>query len=465
VGSRSISVTRRRLRASAIEAAQPATPPPTMREQTLSDYQKALSQPAPSLSDYHPSIGRRIAGGVLGALAGAHDAKSGVQTGHEITYGPFERQMSDYQQALARKKEAYETAEKGELDKARLGVEDERAGAERARAGAEESRRKVSEFGISPEGWEREKEKLRIQHPEMRGTPPLFNIELKNGEKLSGIPEIGGRLMDPMTNTVIGQDAIKSISRIGTEGKTVTTKAPAVGTFGDFLGSYAKKVGKATEDLTEEDKIKAREEWSVAGETPALRGQRTGTAARASETGGQSSYNRMAGMLDKDFNIMDAARQRLSNLESTLGQNNAQADALVFPELLSSIVGGTGTGFRMTQAEINNAVGGRTMWESLQATANKLKTDPQHAQIPDNQRAAIRNLERALRGKLDKRLSILHEHDKKLAETNDPMEHRRIMAEFRKRLTDLDIEKGSGELPGGVTLDEINAEIERRKKK
>ncbi len=58
-----------------------------------------------------------------------------------------------------------------------------------------------------------------------------------------------------------------------------------------------------------------------------------------------------------------------------------------------------GSGFRMTQAEIQNTLHGRTKWEDLEATLRKWSVNPQTTTIPDSQREAIRSLAVAIRKK------------------------------------------------------------------
>lgn len=90
---------------------------------------------------------------------------------------------------------------------------------------------------------------------------------------------------------------------------------------------------------------------------------------------------------------------KYDKLGTLLNQKNAQADALVAPLILGAVVGGQGSGFRMTRAEIDKVLTGRTKWEDLDATLAKWSADPQHFQIPDSQREAMKALAKAVREK------------------------------------------------------------------
>lgn len=90
----------------------------------------------------------------------------------------------------------------------------------------------------------------------------------------------------------------------------------------------------------------------------------------------------------------------INELGTMLAAKTPQADTLIAPLVLKATVSGTGSGFRMTRAEIENVVGGRSKWESLQAALNKWSTDPSKAlSITDPQREELRTLAKTIRTK------------------------------------------------------------------
>src|ERR1035441_10695434 len=172
-----------------------APPQPSARDQALSQYRQAMQEQAPSQADYHPSVGHRIIGALLGG-ASAFDpnfkSKNPMsQLGHDEVYGPYDKSVNDYQKRLAQKKEAYETESSAESQEAKVGELNEQKKAEVARAGAEESREAVNKYKISPEGQKAELEKLKVQHPGTPKTPGVFKVTLNNGEGILATEKIG----------------------------------------------------------------------------------------------------------------------------------------------------------------------------------------------------------------------------------------------------------------------------------
>lgn len=157
-------------------------------------------------------------------------------------------------------------------------------------------------------------------------------------------------------------------------------------------------------------------------------------------------YNNTA--LDKIATPVDQINQRLGRLNDTLSQNSPQADALVAPELLSVMAGGAGSGLRMNEAEIARIVGGRSNWESLKASINKWSLDPKEAlSITPDQRQQIRALARTVQDKLIAKERIIDDARNALIDSDDPKEHRKIIADAKKALDKID----AGEAVAGGT--------------
>jgi hypothetical protein len=165
-------------------------------------------------------------------------------------------------------------------------------------------------------------------------------------------------------------------------------------------------------------------------------------AAQAPQKGTERSdksfqYNN--GALDKVATPIDQANQRMGRLKDALDQNTPQADALIAPELLSVMAGGAGSGLRMNEAEISRIVGGRSKWESLQAAINQWSLDPKAAlSITPEQRQEIRALAKTVQDKLVAKEKIIDESRNGLIDSDDPKEHRRIVAETKKKLDKID---------------------------
>jgi hypothetical protein len=146
---------------------------------------------------------------------------------------------------------------------------------------------------------------------------------------------------------------------------------------------------------------------------------------------------------------------RLSTLQDTINQTTPQADALVAPELLTVMAGGAGSGLRLNESEIARIVGGRTNWESIKAAANKWQLNPSKGlSVTPAQRGQIRALIQAVQGKLQQKQGILDQAQQDLINSDDPKEHRRIVARARQQMTAID-QTQSGAESGPNPLDKF----------
>lgn len=146
---------------------------------------------------------------------------------------------------------------------------------------------------------------------------------------------------------------------------------------------------------------------------------------------------------------------RLGRLNDTIAQNSPQADALVAPELLTVMAGGQGSGLRMNEAEISRIVGGRSNWQGLQAAVNKWSLDPSTANsITPAQRKQIRDLTSVVNDRLLAKQKILSDAGQALIQTDNPREHRQIVADARSKL--LGIDSGAS---GGLKLKRVSPNV------
>jgi len=202
------------------------------------------------------------------------------------------------------------------------------------------------------------------------------------------------------------------------------------------LGQGVKGVQTAIKDGS--DRIAARENAEAQAAITTIPARENAAENRAFQHG-QQSYNTAVRELDQINKPVDDAVARFGRLQATLNQNSRQADALVAPELLTVMAGGTGSGLRMSEAEIARVIGGRTKWEELKSAINAWQIDPSKAtSIPTEQRKEIRALMDEVGKKLTARASLMNDARNSLANTNDPMAHRKIMVDLHKKLTELD---------------------------
>lgn len=151
------------------------------------------------------------------------------------------------------------------------------------------------------------------------------------------------------------------------------------------------------------------------------------------------SYQYNNGELDKLSTPITQLRQRMGNLQTSLGQNTTQSLSFVAPEMLSVLAGGQGSGLRMNEAEISRIVGGRSNWEGLRGNLQTWSTDPAHASpLPAVQVAQMQRLANAVNARIQAKADALDDAYGRLLETDDIKQHRAIVSETRGRLNDID---------------------------
>lgn len=150
------------------------------------------------------------------------------------------------------------------------------------------------------------------------------------------------------------------------------------------------------------------------------------------------SYQFNSGQLEKERTPIEASMQKISGALTNLNLKSPQADALLAPQILSLTAGGAGSGLRMNEAEISRILGGRTAWETLQATLNKYSADPTHVQIPEAQRAQMQQIVQAAQQKGTLKQQILESGEGKLVNSDDPKDHRMTVTETKKLLDAVD---------------------------
>jgi hypothetical protein len=203
-----------------------------------------------------------------------------------------------------------------------------------------------------------------------------------------------------------------------------------------FIDDYQKK----NQGASIADAVKA---YALATTRP----EKGGTAdARADR-----SYTYNNNKLDTLAKPIEDAEARMGRLRESLAQGTPQADALVAPELLTIMAGGAGSGLRMNEAEISRIVGGRSKWQSLEASINQWSTDPTKANsITPEQRQQIRDLTEAVNAKLQKKQQALDQARENLLNSDDPKEHRKIVTDAHHALTQVDETQPGGNQAGHI---------------
>jgi hypothetical protein len=274
-------------------------------------------------------------------------------------------------------------------------------------------------------------DQLSANYPELKlpGAPSAAQISglLRSGVPIEKQPEFDISQLKAK-NGIVGTDKFDTI----------------------FLPAYAANLGKTVAQLTPQEKMASFSSFKQYDTNPemlqSILSSREATMAMHQSTldnqqfqHGQQSYQFHAHELDTLGKPVEDAVQRFGRLQDTLGQNNPQADALIGPELLSVMAGGSGSGLRMNEAEIARVIGGRSQWEDLKASVNKWQLDPKEARsITPAQDQQIRSLVGVVGQKLAAKQTVLNSARQSLGSTNDPMQHRQILADTHQKLTGVD---------------------------
>lgn len=127
--------------------------------------------------------------------------------------------------------------------------------------------------------------------------------------------------------------------------------------------------------------------------------------------------------------------KNIDELGIMLNQDSIAADAHIAPMVLKAVVGGQGSGFRITQAEINQVVGARSKWDSLQAALSKWSTNQDEPLlITTEQKKELRDLARAIRKKAQAKLEQADAVRQQLDDADDVDTIHRVMTKFKKDL-------------------------------
>lgn len=158
------------------------------------------------------------------------------------------------------------------------------------------------------------------------------------------------------------------------------------------------------------------------------------------------SYQFNVKELDNAAKPTTETSQRIGDLKTLIEDGSPQAWANVPAKLLSLTVGGTGSGLRINNSLIDQELGGAGKWAELEGKLQQWSLDPKEAtKIPDSQKAQIKSIVSALDSKIQAKQQIIDKANQDLLGSNNPMEHRKIIASTKKSLSDVDARSGTAD--------------------
>lgn len=228
---------------------------------------------------------------------------------------------------------------------------------------------------------------------------------------------------DPNTGKTSSEVVYKGDPKVKTETKTILRGGVPHEIIFDVTNPMSPNFGKELKDLGQ---------TKLPGESP---------ESKADEKLGKVQ-DAHTGRIDKMSAPITQRLTRLDNVTQTLKLRTAEGDAIVAPELLSAVVGGLGSGLRMSEAEIGRVVGGRDAWEGLKARLQQI-TPGSGQSLTDTQRGQMQAIIDAVKQKANQANDILDAARLDIVNAGDESEVRHIYADTQKKLSALF--KGGGE--------------------
>lgn len=153
----------------------------------------------------------------------------------------------------------------------------------------------------------------------------------------------------------------------------------------------------------------------------------------------QRSYQFEDTQLTKKLQPVQQQASDIQKIQTALDAHNIQADADIGPQLLKVVAGGTGSGLRLTQAEINQTLGGRTAYEALQAGISRFIKSPSEAtSLGVEQRKQIQAIVSVYNDRIQRKLALFEDAQRDLATAGDTGSHKLISSALQERLNAVD---------------------------
>lgn len=182
-----------------------------------------------------------------------------------------------------------------------------------------------------------------------------------------------------------------------------------------------------------------------------------GAAEGRAETAFNRSYDRHSKGLDDIKKPLASKAADAATLTDLLNARDASSDSLVAPKMLTLIAGGQGSGVRITNAELDRVMGGRSFVEAARGQMLHWTTG---TQFDDATRARMTALIKLYAEKIHAKLGLIDKGGMDLIDAGSLDEHRRIFHGVSTGLEALDAPDQApaatttdgGALPPGVTV-------------
>ncbi len=263
--------------------------------------------------------------------------------------------------------------------------------------------------------------KLEAKEGTFLGVPTNANFNPDTGEY-----SIGGRVLPP--------GAFKPKESTATEAHNTITTDQGIMQFNPKTGKYDIKAGNAPP--------KAEKDNSLA-EANAL----------------ERSYNARDAELNKLKDKVDTGLTGIGQAKDLLAQNNPGANSLAAPAIIKAVVGGMGSGIRITQAELNTINGGRGKIDNFKSWLTSWSSDEKayQALLPD-QKIWLNGVLDKMAEKFAAKQLLISGASQALIDAKDATTHKQVIKDLNDHLEAIDLGKAGGKQSGGTT-DAIRARL------
>jgi hypothetical protein len=457
--------------------------------------QQPQAQPQPQLSDYHPSVKRRILGGLLGGFMGIRDPKMGAQVAENVVYGPYQSQLADWKAKEDARALGLKEAESGL--KTQAGVAKDISEVEKGKSQIALQGAQTDEARSLAKLYGREAKDPEVFHP--RAIPKMgtvYNMVDEKGNYVgSAYEDRDGGLKFTDDNSPVPRSLKPTVaSKERTPGRQDDFQYVFGGLVEDWKADHSGEAPKGADlerliqksrDFTETSGKKAVEGADVglkgaetrladvrATDDP-IRAQATTRASTANLNSAKRTYRGTWNKESENYKL------QIGNIDSAMNDLNSGTQAgnvLAIPETLKALltVVGQSANLRLTNAEMNMLVGGQTTPEHFQAWLNKIFASPESARFPPGFVGVLNKLLNDRKARVMREKSHVDKSLRDLEDTDDQVSLNSVLQSYQLGPQDAptaNVQTAPAATapatgaPIGISLDDVRAEQERRKKK
>ena len=222
----------------------------------------------------------------------------------------------------------------------------------------------------------------------------------------------------------------------------ILTPTAKQGEKSDALAASQSDKQAAFDERTANDKAMRNFQGAMVG----IAQQNVNTAAAKPSPGDAQSWDKHMKMIETVGKPVADRMERLVRLEDSLHSKTGVADSVIAPELMTAMAGGAGSGVRITNAEINAVLHGRSTIENFKGMLQKIQNGQA---ITPEQRQQMLDLVGVVKNKVSQKSDAIQAAREALGNVADPQEHNRIYTGLQKSLAAIDSGGGSSAQVGG----------------